>query len=138
VNVRANRSRKSHSRSEDECFTGYSDNFYEANNSGLRDRISLLDILCLLNAIKIDEFLNFNGKEVVYEVPSEDQAIKDLVYVFKNDENIEAIDEENIEVIDYKMDNSIEPAIISSSLALNSLESIQMFLLQQEGSNEQL
>ncbi|CAG8480635.1 15802_t:CDS:2, partial [Dentiscutata heterogama] len=117
---------------------GYSDNLHETNDSELRDLISSLDTLCLPNAMEVDKFLNINGKEVVYKVSPEDQAIKELVYVFKNDENIEAINDESIEVIDDGMDDSIESAIISGSLALNSLESVQMFLLQQEGSNEQL
>ncbi|CAG8568723.1 8449_t:CDS:2, partial [Gigaspora rosea] len=77
---------------------GYSDNLHEANNLELRDLISSLDMLCLSNAMKVDKFLNINGEELY---------------------------EENIEVVDDEMDDSIEPEIISSNSALNGLESVQ-------------
>ncbi|CAG8570809.1 13941_t:CDS:2 [Dentiscutata heterogama] len=108
---------------------GYLNNLHETNDSELRDLISLLDTFCLSNTMKVDEFLNINSEEVIYEVPPEDQAIKELAYIFKNDKNIEAINDESIEVIDDKMDDSIKSVIISSSSALNSLESVWMFLL---------
>ncbi|CAG8608403.1 24428_t:CDS:2, partial [Cetraspora pellucida] len=101
INIKANRSKKSHSKSEDECFTvdsiyykstGYSDNFHKANDLGLRDLISSLNIFCLSNAMKVDEFLNFN-------------------------------DDKNIEIINDEIDDNVESIIISSSLVLNSLES---------------
>ncbi|CAG8473966.1 1189_t:CDS:2 [Cetraspora pellucida] len=88
----------------------FSDNLCETNDSELRDLISSLDMLCLSN--------------VVYEVLSENRAIKELAYMFKSDKNTEAMNEENTEALDEKMDDSIEPALISSSLALNSLESV--------------
>ncbi|CAG8441249.1 7609_t:CDS:2 [Scutellospora calospora] len=81
VDIRANRSKKSCSKSEDKCFTGnsiyykgtgYLNNLYEANNSGLRELISSLDTLCFLNTIEVNEFLNINSEEVVYEVLLED------------------------------------------------------------------
>ncbi|CAG8786564.1 5462_t:CDS:2, partial [Dentiscutata erythropus] len=105
---------------------GLSDNHYETNNSGLRDLINSLNMLCLPNAMEVDEFLNISGEDIIYEVPPEDQAIKELAYVFKNDESIEAMEEEDMEVIE---DDSVELAIISASSALNSLENIRMFLL---------
>ena len=43
-----------------------------------------------------------------------------------------------MEVMDEEEDDSVEPAIVSGSSALNSLENVRMFLLQQEGSDEQL
>ncbi|CAG8515946.1 27146_t:CDS:2, partial [Racocetra persica] len=88
--------------------TSLSDNLCETNDSELRDLISFLDMFCLLNAIEINEFLNINDEE----------TIKELAYVFKNNKNIEVIDKENIK----KMDDSVEPLIISSRLALDSLK----------------
>ncbi|CAG8693542.1 3958_t:CDS:2, partial [Dentiscutata heterogama] len=42
----------------------YLDNLHETNDLELRDLISLLDMLCLPNAMEVNEFLNINGKEV--------------------------------------------------------------------------
>ncbi|CAG8568621.1 3799_t:CDS:2 [Cetraspora pellucida] len=110
-------------------FANLSDDLREADNSRLEGLIRSLDTLCLSNAMEIDEFLNFNGKEIVYEVPPEDQIIKELAYVFRNDESVEVMDEGNTEIIDEEEDDSVKPAIVSGSLALNSLENVWMFLL---------
>ncbi|CAG8805148.1 24248_t:CDS:2, partial [Cetraspora pellucida] len=119
-------------------FANLSDDLHKAGDSRLEGLIRSLDTLCLSNVIEIDEFLNFNGEEIVYEVLPEDQIIKELAYVFRNDESVEVIDEGNTEVIDEEEDDSIEPAIVSGNSALNSLENVQMFLLQQEDSGDQL
>ncbi|CAG8737641.1 16751_t:CDS:1, partial [Dentiscutata heterogama] len=95
--------------------------------------IRSLNTLCLPNAKETDEFLNFNGEEIVYEVFPENHIIKELAYVFKNNESVKVIDEGNTEIKDEKEDDSVEPAVVSGSLALNSLKNVQMFLLQQEG-----
>ncbi|CAG8856885.1 12042_t:CDS:1, partial [Gigaspora margarita] len=113
-------------------------NLHEASDSRLEDLIGSLDMLCLSNTIEVDEFLNFNGEDVVYEVPPEDRIIEELAYVFRNDESTEAIDEENAEVMNDNKDNSMEPVIVSRNSALNSLENVRMFLLQQKTSGEQL
>ncbi|CAG8601610.1 21086_t:CDS:2 [Cetraspora pellucida] len=70
--------------------------------------------------------------------PPEDQIIKKLAYMFRNDESVEVMDKGNTKVIDEEKDDSVEPTIVSNSLALNSLENVQMFLLQQEDSGDQL
>ncbi|CAG8753839.1 2758_t:CDS:2 [Cetraspora pellucida] len=101
-----------------------SDDLCEAGDSRLENLIRSLNTLCLPNAMETDEFLNFN----------KDQIIKKLAYVFRNDESVEVMDEGNTEV----MDDSVEPTVVSGSSALNSLENVQMFLLQQEGSGNQL
>ncbi|CAG8596613.1 9929_t:CDS:2 [Dentiscutata heterogama] len=119
-------------------FANLSDNLCEAGDSRLEGLIRSLDTLCLPNAMEIDEFLNFNSEEIVYEVSPEDQIIKELAYVFRNDESVEVMDKGNTKVIDEEEDNSVELAIVSSSLVLNSLKNVQMFLLQQEGSGDQL
>ncbi|CAG8642393.1 1298_t:CDS:2, partial [Dentiscutata heterogama] len=119
-------------------FANLSDDLHEAGNSRLENLIRSLNILCLPNAIETDEFLNFNSEEIVYEVFLEDQIIKKLAYVFRNDKSIKVIDEGNTEVMDEEEDDSVEPAVVSGSSALNSLKNVQMFLLQQEGLDDQL
>ncbi|CAG8673311.1 22490_t:CDS:2 [Cetraspora pellucida] len=104
--------------------TNLSDDLCEAGDSRLEGLIRSLDTLCLRNVMKIDEFLNLNGEEIVYEVFPEDQIIKELAYVFRNNESVEVMDKGNTEVIDEEEDNSVEPTIVSGSSALNSLENV--------------
>ncbi|CAG8787874.1 14461_t:CDS:2, partial [Racocetra persica] len=110
------------------------DDLCEAGDSRLENLIRSLNTLCFPNAIETDEFLNFNGKKIVYEVFPEDQIIKKLAYVFRNDESVEVMNEGNTEVMDEEEDDNVEPAVVSGSSALNSLKNVRMFLLQQEGS----
>ncbi|CAG8531185.1 9492_t:CDS:2 [Racocetra persica] len=119
-------------------FANLSDDLREAGNSRLENLIRSLNTFCLPNAIETDEFLNFNSEEIVYKVFTEDQIIKKLAYVFRNDESVKVIDEGNIEVMDEEEDNSVEPTVVSGSSVLNSLKNVRMFLLQQEGSGDQL
>ncbi|CAG8793250.1 24333_t:CDS:1, partial [Racocetra persica] len=109
--------------------TNLSDNLCEAGDSRLENLIRSLNTLCLPNSIETDEFLNFNGEKIVYEVFPEDQIIKELAYVFRNDESVEVMDEGNTEVMDEEEDDSVEPAVVSGSSALNSLKNVWMFLL---------
>ncbi|CAG8554915.1 5934_t:CDS:2, partial [Racocetra persica] len=111
---------------------------HEAGDSRLENLIKSLNTLCLPNVIETDKFLNFNGEEIVYEVFPEDQIIKELAYVFRNDESVEVMDEGNTKVMDEEENDSVEPAVVSGSSVLNSLENVRMFLLQQEGSGDQL
>ncbi|CAG8646856.1 29200_t:CDS:2, partial [Racocetra persica] len=98
------------------------DDLCEASNSRLENLIRSLNTLCLPNAMETDEFLNFNGEEIVYEVFLKNQIIKKLVYIFRNDESVEVMDEGNTEIMDEEKDDSVEPAVVSDSLALNSLD----------------
>ncbi|CAG8695823.1 4419_t:CDS:2, partial [Dentiscutata heterogama] len=109
------------------------------NDSSLNELISALNNTHHLpNSMEVDEFLTISEENFVYEVSPDDQIIKEFAYTFKRDESIETIDDEDIEVIDDEKDDSVEIAIISSSSVLSNLESVRTFLLQQEGSNEQL
>ncbi|CAG8757566.1 3578_t:CDS:2, partial [Dentiscutata erythropus] len=119
-------------------FANISEDFYEASDLRLEGLIRSLNTLCLSNTMKTDKFLNFNGEDIVYKVSLKDQIFKELAYVFRNDESVEVIDEENSEVMDKEDDDSVKPAVVSNSSALNSLENVRMFLLQQEGSSDQL
>ncbi|CAG8513106.1 1316_t:CDS:2, partial [Cetraspora pellucida] len=58
-----------------------------------------------------------------------------LAYTFKKDDSVKSADKNVTEIDDE--DDSIETITVSSSSALNNLENICMFLLQQEGSGEQ-
>ncbi|CAG8775994.1 1793_t:CDS:2, partial [Dentiscutata heterogama] len=53
-----------------------------------------------------DEFLMLNDKNIVYEVFSDDQIIKELAYIFKKDDSVESANK-NITEIDDE-DDSIE------------------------------
>ncbi|CAG8611467.1 19412_t:CDS:2 [Cetraspora pellucida] len=75
-------------------------NAYRTNDSSLNELISALNN--------------------IYHLPN----LMEFAYTFRRDKSIKTINNENIEVIDNKKDNSIEIAIVSSSSALNNLESV--------------
>ncbi|CAG8441085.1 6961_t:CDS:10 [Diversispora eburnea] len=84
--------------------------------------------LYLPNAIGIEEFLSVPEENIVYEDLEDDKIITELVDIFKKpEENIEDVEE---------LDDSIEPVIIDISVALKSIENVQMFLFQQENSEK--
>ncbi|CAB5355904.1 unnamed protein product [Rhizophagus irregularis] len=78
--------------------------------------------------MQAEEFLNIPEENVIYEVPKDDQIIEELVYLFKN------ADKEDIEL--EEMDDSNESPVISVNTAINSLETVRMFLLQQDNAEE--
>ena len=79
-----------------------------------------LNVLYLPNQMEVNEFLTVPNKNVVYEVPEEDQLIVELADTFRK-EKMNNSDE----------DDAIKPIIISASMALRSLENIKLFLFQQ-------
>lgn len=88
------------------------------------DEISkMLEILNLPNLMKAEEFLNIPEERVVYEVPDD---ITGFIEMFKkkSDENAD------------ERDDSTEVVKISSNAALEGLNIVHTFLLQQENSNE--
>ncbi|CAG8758931.1 17290_t:CDS:2 [Cetraspora pellucida] len=97
--------------------------------------INVLSSHYLSNAMKTDEFLILNNKNIIYKVPPDDQIIKELAYTVKKDDSVKSANK-NITEIDNK-DDSIETITVSGSLVLNNLKNIHMFLLQQEGSGKQ-
>ncbi|CAG8626080.1 15615_t:CDS:1, partial [Cetraspora pellucida] len=58
----------------------------------------------------------------------EESDHKKLGYMFKNSKSTEVTNKKNAELMDEE-DNNMKITIVSSSLALNNLENIQMFLL---------
>ncbi|CAG8674924.1 15416_t:CDS:2 [Cetraspora pellucida] len=60
------------------------------NNSELDRLINVLSLHYLLNAIKTDEFLILNNKNIIYEVSPDDQIIKKLAYTFKKNDSVES------------------------------------------------
>jgi hypothetical protein len=82
------------------------------------------------NAMEVHDFLNFAEEEIVYEVPQDNQIIEDLVDMFKK-----RPDEETADNLD-DADDSNEIPVISFATAWESLETLCMFLLQQENAME--
>ena len=78
--------------------------------------------------MRVNEFLNISKEDIVYEIFENDQIIMELVGIFKkSNENTDDLDE---------MDDSDEVVTISTNVALKSLETLNMFLLQQESADE--
>ncbi|GBC02883.1 hypothetical protein RclHR1_04880008 [Rhizophagus clarus] len=78
--------------------------------------------------MQAEEFLNIPDESVVYEIPKDDQIIEELVYLFGN------TDKENVDL--EETDDSNEKPIISTNVAMSSLENVHTFLLQQDNVEE--
>ena len=79
--------------------------------------------------MQVDDFLFIPEENIMYDIPDDDQLIREIAEMFKKD-----IGEGNAE----EMDDSTEITTISASVALKSLENVRLFLLQQEDTGEQL
>ncbi|CAG8604768.1 15733_t:CDS:1, partial [Dentiscutata heterogama] len=91
----------------------------------LEDALEALDFL---DSIQVDEFLAIAKENIVYEVPSDDQVITELVKTFRTNNPI---------VIDLEdADDSCEIPMVNANMANTSLKTVRMFLLQEEGTEE--
>ncbi|CAG8818427.1 9131_t:CDS:2, partial [Racocetra persica] len=96
-----------------------SDEVRRTNDSSLDELVNVLNNTHHLpNSMKVDEFLTMSEKNLVYEIPLDDQIIKEFAYTFRRDKGAKNIDDEGIEIMDDERDDSIEIAIVSSSSAL--------------------
>jgi hypothetical protein len=100
----------------------------EADDLVLDEISRMLEIINLPNSMGAKEFLNIPEENIVYEVPED---ITEFIEIFKkqSEENINDLDE---------VDDGTEVVIVSTSVALTSLNTVHTFLLQQENSNEQI
>ncbi|CAG8693619.1 17712_t:CDS:2 [Dentiscutata erythropus] len=90
----------------------------------------LIENLYFSDPMQVEEFLSIPEENFVYEVPDDDYIISEIVKIFlKNKEDLDETEE---------MDNSSEIPIVSADLALESLETVYMYLLQQDNTSEQL
>ena len=79
--------------------------------------------------MSLDEFLEYPDENIVVEPLDEDEAISVAISCFKDD---------HVDGIENDDDDSIEVPVVTASAAASSLETVCMFLLQQEGANEHL
>jgi len=84
-----------------------------------------LQALCLSDPMQVDEFLNIPEENIVNEILPMDQMIEELIDVFKATPD-EATDNPE------EADDSVEVPVIKARTALESMETMRMFLLQQE------
>lgn len=80
--------------------------------------------------MQAEEFLNIPEENIVYEIPKDDKIIEELVFLFKN------TDKENMDL--EEIDDSDEIPVISTSVAIASLETVRTFLLQQNNTEKYL
>ncbi|CAG8443088.1 9549_t:CDS:1 [Cetraspora pellucida] len=104
------------------------EDFRQTTNPVLNDIADALNALDLLNPMQVEEYLAIPEENIVYEVPSNDQVITELVETFRTNEptNIDLEDE----------DDSFEAPIVSANTAIASLETMRTFLLQQDCTEE--
>lgn len=93
------------------------------------DLSELINKLHVSDPMQVDEFLFMPEENIVYDIPDDDQLIREIAEMFKKD-----VDEGNVE----EMDDSTEITIISASSALKSLENVRLFLLQQDNTGEHI
>ena len=98
----------------------------EAGDFVLDEISRMLETLNLPNFMGAEEFLNIPDENIIYEVPED---VTGFIEMFKkrSDGNTNDLDE---------MDDSTEVVAVSTNVALQSLNTIHTFLLQQENSNE--
>jgi hypothetical protein len=88
-----------------------------------------IEVLQFAHPMKAKEFLTIPEEDIVYEVPEGDNMIEELVDMFKTSE------EESVNNPD-EADDSIEIAPINANTALQSVETVRMFLFQHENGGE--
>ncbi|CAG8567290.1 22161_t:CDS:2 [Rhizophagus irregularis] len=103
-----------------------SEDICQNENLVLNELTDALRDLNLPYPMQAEEFLNLPEDNIVYKVPEDDKIIEE--YLFKN------TDKENMDL--EEIDDSDEIPVISTSTAIASLETVRMFLLQQENAEE--
>jgi hypothetical protein len=88
-----------------------------------------IEVLHFAHPMKAKEFLSIPEEDIVYELPDDDKIIEELVNMFKTS------DEDSINNPD-EADDSSEIAAIDANTALQSVETLRMFLFQQENGSE--
>ncbi|CAG8490090.1 4778_t:CDS:2 [Cetraspora pellucida] len=100
--------------------------FHQTTNTVFNDIANTIKTLDLFYPMQVEEFLEIPNENIIYEVPSDDEIIRELVETFGNNgptiADIEDMKDE---------DNSLKISIVSANMANTSLETIHTFLLQQ-------
>ncbi|CAG8778276.1 25189_t:CDS:2, partial [Dentiscutata erythropus] len=107
---------------------GWDEHYGQTMDPALDDLTNALEDLCIHfdNPMPVEEFLSIPAEDVVYEIPTNNQVIEELIKTFK------PVD---LACDDSEDDNSIEIPLISIDIAITSLETVSMFLLQQDEAN---
>ncbi|CAG8768074.1 26193_t:CDS:2 [Gigaspora rosea] len=118
---------------KDECITSYPFSYSkwdEVSASTIWNCWSHTKILSADTSfhLRIEKFLSISEKNVIYEVPLDDQVITDLDETFRADEPT------TVELKD--VNNSLEIPIVGAKIANESLETVRTFLLQQNDAEE--
>ncbi|CAG8725708.1 7441_t:CDS:2, partial [Gigaspora rosea] len=90
----------------------------------INDIANALNSLGLPNPMNVEEYLAIPEENIVYEVPPDNQVIMELVETFRMDDPVDSDLED--------ADDSLEIPIVSANIANASLETVLMFLLQQD------
>ncbi|CAG8747497.1 12805_t:CDS:2 [Cetraspora pellucida] len=100
-----------------------SDNIHQTLDLVLEDITNALKdfYIYLANLMSVEEFLSISEEDVIYKVFKNDQVIEELVKRFKP---------VNLASDNSKEEDSVEIFLISINIAIVSLETIFMFLLQ--------
>ncbi|RGB30523.1 hypothetical protein C1646_765231 [Rhizophagus diaphanus] len=97
----------------------------------LNEIFRILEIINLSNSMGAKELLNIPEENIVYGIPED---IMEFIEIFKKQSKENTNDLNDLD----EMDDSIEIVIVSTNVALKSLNTMHTFLLQQENSNKQI
>ncbi|CAG8733776.1 12463_t:CDS:1, partial [Cetraspora pellucida] len=101
------------------------------DNSALANLSKMLKNIKFFDPIQAKEFLTILEENIIYEVPKNDQAIKELVEIFTNECDLEYSDPDEV-------DNSLETSIFISNEVLKGLKTIYLYLLQHKNTSKYL
>ncbi|CAG8783860.1 19389_t:CDS:2 [Cetraspora pellucida] len=103
------------------------EDFYQTTDPVLNDIANAIEILGLPYSMQVEEFLEISDENIVYEVLSDEEIIRELVETFRTNDlafiSIEGVKDE---------DDSPEISIVSIDTANTSLKTMHTFLLQQD------
>ena len=103
-----------------------SENIHQTTKSEVDNLCQGLQALHFLDPMQIDEFLNIPEENNIDEVPPMDETIEELICTFKNTPD------------EVSIDSDMEAPIIKAHTALESMDTICRFLLQQEDAAEHI
>ncbi|CAG8499764.1 7337_t:CDS:2 [Cetraspora pellucida] len=110
---------------ETELFYSLMNNIHQTEDLTLDNLTNALKDLHihLTDPMPVEEFLSIPDEDVVYEVPRDDQVIEQLIETFKP---------VYLTYDDSEEDDNVEISLISINAVITSLETVYMFLLQQD------
>ncbi|CAG8731740.1 10795_t:CDS:2, partial [Dentiscutata erythropus] len=108
-----------------------SENISQDNGSKINDLSKMLKNINFSDSMQVNKFLTIPEEKIIYTVFKSDKAIEELVEIFKDQYDLEYSELD-------KIDDSLEISTIIANEVFKSLETVHLYLLQQENTSENL